>query len=139
VYAGVVTGSWSGVVCLLIYGLGRILGVPFEMVPPGGSIPWSVPWFVVLVVPIVAGVAGGLLAALALGRPHARQLVFWLGTAVALLSVWPVLAQPSQVLWSSRIWLAVMHGVTWLLVVPQIARIVGDSEPGAYVDRPTLS
>jgi hypothetical protein len=28
-----------------------------------------------------------------------------------------------------------MHVITWALVVPQIARIIGDSEPGAHVDR----
>ncbi len=27
------------------------------------------------------------------------------------------------------------HLITWLLVVPQIARIVGDSEPGMFVAR----
>jgi hypothetical protein len=54
------------------------------------------------------------------------------GTAVALLSCASPLLQPDDVIWSTRIWLLVPHVITWFLVVPQIARIVGDSEPGMY-------
>ena len=39
-YAGVVTGSWSGLLSLAIYGVGRLLGVPFEL--------WSAALFVLL-------------------------------------------------------------------------------------------
>ena len=31
VYAGVVTGAWSGLLSLALYGVGRLLGVPFEV------------------------------------------------------------------------------------------------------------
>jgi hypothetical protein len=80
-------------------------------------------------------VIGALLASLARGLPHAGRLVFWIGTVVALGSCWFPMNQPAAVGWSTRILLVVMHVITWLLVVPQIARIVGDSEPGAHVDR----
>jgi hypothetical protein len=39
--------------------------------------------------------------------------------------------QPSSVLWSTRIWLLVMHVIAWFLIVPQLARVAGDSEPTA--------
>lgn len=135
VYAGVVTGSWSGLLSLLVYGVGRLLGVPFEVVVPGGTQLTVVPWLLPLVVPLLAGVVGALLAALALGRRHARRLVFWAGTAIAVLSLASPLIQSDQVVWSTRIWLAIPHVITWFLVVPQLARIVGDSEPGAFAPR----
>ena len=78
---------------------------------------------------------GALLACLARGWRSAGRIVFWLGTLVALLSCLVPILQPAEVGWSTRILLIAMHAVTWALVVPQIARIVADSEPGQHVDR----
>lgn len=135
VYAGIVTGAWSGLLSLLVYGLGRALGVPFEVARLGAADLTLVPWVLMLLVPFVAGVVGGLLAAIALGRQHAQRIVFWSGTAIAVLSCVSPLIQPDSVIWSTRIWLLIPHVITWFLVVPQIARIVGDSEPGMYAVR----
>ena len=132
VYAGVVTGAWSGLISLAIYGLGRLLGVPFEVARPGSDALQVVPWFLMLLVPLFAALVGALLSAILLGRRHARRIVFWVGTAIAVLSCASPLMQPDDVIWSTRIWLLIPHVVTWFLVVPQIARIVGDSEPGMY-------
>ena len=132
VYAGVVTGAWSGLISLAIYGLGRLLGVPFEVARPGSDELQVVPWFLMLLMPLLAALVGALLSAILLGRRHARRVVFWVGTAIAALSCISPLLQPDDVIWSTRIWLLIPHIVTWFLVVPQIARIVGDSEPGMY-------
>jgi hypothetical protein len=132
VYAGVVTGTWSGLLSLAIYGVGRLLGVPFEVERPGAEGLQVVPWFLMLLAPLMAALVGALLSALMLGRRHARRVVFWVGTSIALLSCASPLVQPDGVLWSTRIWLLIPHIVTWFLVVPQIARIVGDSEPGMF-------
>lgn len=129
-YAAVVTGSWSGLLSLLVYGIGRLLGVPFEVSAPASAGLIVVPWFAVLLFPLACALIGALLSALALGRRHARRVVFWLGTAIAVASCFGPILQPADVLWSTRIWLLVPHIITWFLVVPQIARIVGDSEPG---------
>lgn len=134
-YAGVVTGAWSGLICLVIYLIGRIAGVTFEFVGLTSNSLLQVPWIIVLVLPLAAGVVGALLASLVRGVRHAGRIVFWLGTLVAVASGLGPLTQPAQVGWSTRILLVLMHLVTWFLVVPQIARIVGDSEPGASVDR----
>jgi hypothetical protein len=131
-YAGVVTGAWSGLLSLAIYGLGRLLGVPFEVIRPGSEALQVVPWFLMLLAPLLAAVVGALLAALMLGRRHARRIVFWGGTLIAVLSCASPLMQPADVPWSTRIWLLIPHVITWFLVVPQIARIVGDSEPGMF-------
>lgn len=131
-YAGVVTGTWSGLISLAIFGVGRLLGVPFEVARPGTEGLQVVPWFLMLLVPLLAALVGALLTAIMLGRRHARRIVFWGGTAIAVLSCVSPLLQPADVLWSTRIWLLIPHVVTWFLVVPQLARIVGDSEPGMY-------
>lgn len=134
-YAAAVTGGWSGLISLAIYLVGRLLGMTFTVSVQGGSEPEPVQWFVVLLLPLVAAAVFALLASLVRGWPHARRIVFWAGTLGAVVSLVPVLNQPGSVGWFARIVLASMHVVTWFLVVPQIARIVGDSEPGRHVDR----
>jgi len=133
-YAGVVTGAWSGLLCVIVYGIGRLFGVSFDVVYGPESLV-TVYWLVVLLVPFAAAIIGALAASLARGLPHAGRLVFWLGTLIALFTCWFPLDQPATVDWPTRILLLLMHVITWFLVVPQIARIVGDSEPGAHVDR----
>lgn len=134
-YAAAVTGGWSGLVCLLLYAVGRLVGVPFEVVRQAGEQPMVVPWFAVLLLPLVVAAVFALLSALVRGVRHAGRIVFWVGTVLAVASLWAPLGQPDGVAWSSRVLLALMHAITWLLVVPQIARIVGDSEPGHSVER----
>lgn len=135
VYAGVVTGSWAGLICLASYGIGRLFGVRFQMVTPTWDSLAQVPWFAALLVPIAFAVLGALAASLLRGRSHAGRITFWVGTLLALGSAVGPFIQPASVLWSTRIWLVVMHLVTWFLIVPQVARVVSDSEPGASVDR----
>ena len=134
-YAALVTGAWAGLLCLLVYGVGRLAGVPFEAVTPIVDREGPVLWFFPLVVPFAFATLGALATSLLIGRSHARRITFWVGTALALGSAYWPLVQPADVAWSTRILLVLMHLITWALVVPQIARIVGDSEPGASVDR----
>ena len=135
VYAGLVTGGWSGLLCLVIYLVSSLLGVDFVLRTPSGDTEVVVPWVAFLLVPLAFAVLGALLASLARGLRSAGRIVFWLGTLVALGATVVPLTQPPSVGWSTRIVLVVMHVITWFLVVPQIARIVGDSEPGASVER----
>ncbi|MSY17136.1 MAG: hypothetical protein F2675_04420 [Actinobacteria bacterium] len=134
-YAAALTGSWAGLLSLLVYGIGRLLGVPFEVPSIFGGDLTVVPWLLVLFAPVFVAVVGALLSRVMLGRRGARRVVYWGGTFIALLSLSRILMQPADVLWSTRIWLAIPNVITWLLVVPQLARIVGDSEPGASVER----
>lgn len=137
-YAAVVTGSWSGVLSLIVYGIARAAGVPFDVNSPLAPIPPQVSWLLVLLAPLAAAVIGALLSTLLLGRKHARRIVFWFGTLVAIaLCIYPII-QPATTLWSTRIVLVSFHVITWFLVVPQLARIVGDSEPGMSMARGTV-
>ncbi len=133
-YAATLTGSWSAILCLVVYLIGRLLGVPFEVATSSGAALTVIPWLAVLLVPMAAAFAAALLGSLVRGQRAAGRIVFWLGTLVAAASCLVPILQPSGVYWSTRILLIAMHAITWLLVVPQIARIVGDSEPGKHVD-----
>ncbi len=132
-YAAAVTGGWSGLVCLVLYGLARLLGVPMEVETAGGMD--VVPWLAVLLLPLIAAEIGAVASLIVRGRRGAGRVVFWVGTGIAILSLLPLAVQPDDVLWSTRIWLGVMNVITWILVVPQIARIVGDSEPDKHEER----
>jgi hypothetical protein len=135
-YAALVTGGWSALLCLLVYIVGRLVGVPFEVAPRPGEPLMVVPWFAVILVPLGAAVVLALVGALLRGLRGAGRIVLWGGTVVAAASLVAPLMQPAEVGWATRILLALMHVITWFLVVPQLARIVGDSEPGRSVDRP---
>lgn len=134
-YAAAVTGGWSGLVSLLIYLIARLFGMTFTVAIRGNADLQQVSWVAVLLFPLAAAVVFALLASLARGWPHAGRIVYWVGTLAALASLVAPLDQPAEVGWFTRIVLALMHLVTWFLVVPQIARIVGDSEPGQSVER----
>lgn len=134
-YAAAVTGSWSGVISLIVYAIARAVGVPFEVLTPIDAAPRGVFWPLVLFAPLIAAVVGALVSSIFLGRKHARRIVFWGGTVIALASCVSPIMQPAEVVWSTRILLVLMHVITWFLVVPQLARIVGDSEPGMSMAR----
>ncbi len=127
--AGWVTGLTAGIVCLLMRLIAGLFGVEFLVARPGSEELSPVPWALVLLTPVVVGVGGALVAAIFLGVRGCQRWVFWLGTAAVVVSLASPLLQPPGVTWPTRIWLALMHLVTWFLIVPQVARVVGDSDP----------
>ncbi len=133
-YAALVTGVWSGLLSLIVFAIARLFGVPMDVVLEGTTI--HVYWFAILLVPVAAAQIGAMASLLLRGISHAQRIVFWLGTLIAIVSI----ATPfiTATLVSTAIVLAIMHGITWGLVVPQIARIIGDTEPHARIDRPLL-
>ena len=135
-YAGLVTGGLAGLVCLVLYGIARLFGAPMEIDTMDGVA--VVPWFLVLIIPVLAGVIGAIAALLLRGRRAAGRTVFWAGTTLAVASLSLLLLPPGATDLSTKIWLSVMHVITWLFVVPQVARIVGDSEPGRHAEREVI-
>lgn len=131
VYAGIVTGAWSGILSWVVYAIGTLAGVPFEVTTDRGTT--SIPWIAFLAVPFIAALAAALLSSLVRGRRHCGKLVWWAGTAIAVASMVGPIMQGVDL--PTTVLLGLMHLITWFLVVPQIARIVGDSEPGRSVDR----
>jgi len=133
-YVALVTGAWSGILSLIVFAVARLFGVPMDVVLEGTTI--HVFWFAVLLVPVVAAGIGAMASLLLRGVPQAHRIVFWIGTVIAVASIaYPFI---TATLVSTAIVLAIMHVITWGLVVPQIARVVGDTEPNARIERPLL-
>jgi hypothetical protein len=127
--AGWVTGFTAGVLCLIMRGLATLFGTDFVTQPPGFSEPRPMRWIVTLGLPIVVGMLAAGMGGLLLGVRGNKRLVFWIGTAAMAASLSLPLVQPDSVAWGTRIWLAVMLVITWIVVIPQVARVVGDSDP----------
>ena len=129
--AGLVTGITASIVCSMAAFIGWIFRVDFLVSLPFTSSDDLVPlpWVAVVVVPLLAGLIGSFAAAGLLGVRRAKMLVFVLGTLIAIVSLAAPLMQPDTVTWPTKLWLVVMHIDAWVIIVPQVARIVGDSDP----------
>ncbi len=131
--AGIVTGVSAGLACLLIWAVARLAGVSFDVQAPGRDVLSPVPWYVVALVPLLAALLGVVVAGLFLGVRRGSIYVRGGGFVVAVVSLVSPLAQPVEVSWATRLVLASMHLVTYLIVVPQVARVVADSDPARRV------
>jgi Na+/melibiose symporter-like transporter len=128
--AGLVMGVASSLVCWLLFGIARLFGTDFLVRQGGGDGDLTrIWWWQVLLVPVTAALIFSLLATALRKRPNCRRLTLITGGALFVLTLMPVLFQPSGVTWPTRIWLVILHVVTALIVVPQVARVVGDSDP----------
>lgn len=129
VMVGTVFGFLAGVVDLVVYGLGRLLGVPFLVQQPGGSGLALVPWYAPLLVCLLAGVVGGLLASLVRTLPSGPTWVMSVGLLLGVLSLASPLLQPAEVGWSTRGWLVVMHVLAIVIIVPALSRGTTSEDP----------
>ncbi len=129
VIIGAEAGLVAGLIDVLIYWVGRLLGVPFEVHRPGGGLV-LVNWSLVLVTCVLAGVMGALLTAVVRALPAAPTWVATGGSLVTLLSLgYPLLLQSADVEVSTRIWLSVLHVVAGLIIVWALARGVTSDDP----------
>lgn len=127
--AGWVTGLTAGIVCLLLRIVAGLFGTEFLVAEPGDRRNLAVGWMSAFAVPLVAGLLAAVLGAIFLGVSNCRRWVFWIGTAALLVTVASPWVWALEATWPTRVWLAVMQVLTWVLVVPQVARVVGDSDP----------
>lgn len=127
--AGLTTGVTASLVCWLFYGIGSLFGTDFDVRQPPSSDLVHVAWYQVLLTPLVAALVFAAIAAILRGRRNCRRTTLIVGYLLAAVSLLPVVLQPGDVTWPTKIWLALFHIVTTLIVVPQVARVVGDSDP----------
>lgn len=125
--AGMTTGVTASLGCWLLYGIASLFGVTFD-VTVGGGRQMHVGWWQVLLLPVLSALAFALLATALRRRRGCRARTLAAGYGLGALSVVPVLLLP-QAAPATRVWLVVLHLLTMLLVVPQVARVVGDSDP----------
>ncbi len=127
--AGATTGVTSSLVCWLLYGIASLFGTDFDVRKGTGETLAHVSWYEVLIVPFAAAMVFSGIAAALRGRRNCRATTLLIGYSLGAVSLLAPLLQPSEATWPSRIWLATFHVITIVLVVPQIARVVGDSDP----------
>lgn len=128
-YAGWVTGLTAGIVSFAINIVAGWFGVDFHLGIPGTDLTWTLSSLQNLLIPWVVGLGAALIAMLLLGRRRARRMAWLLGTiALGIAVTLPALWTPT-VTWSTRVTALVMQLLTYGLIVPQFARILGDSEP----------
>lgn len=129
--AALVTGITAGLISLLFYGIGSLFGTDFDVLPYGGEVDdelQHVQWWMAAVVPVFAALVYALASGLLLNRRHNRRIAVIAGYLVGLASLALPLLQ-TEATWPTKVWLALMHLVTILLVVPNVARVLGDSDP----------
>src|SRR6056297_269296 len=68
-YAALVTGVWSGLVCLLLFGIARLFGVPMQVEIAGAT--QTVSWFGVLLLPLLAAEVGAIASLVVRGMRQA--------------------------------------------------------------------
>jgi len=73
------------------------------------------------VVGVLVGLGAALVALLADGRRSARRLFTAIALIALALSFAPLVLQPEQVAMSTRIVLALTHGIVYVAVVPRLA------------------
>ena len=127
--AGLTPGVTASLVCWLLYGIASLFGTQFAVAVGSGGDLMHVPWYLVIIFPVLSALAFALVATALRKRRHCRRTTELVGYLLGALSVVPVLLQPAEVTWPTKIWLTLFHVITIVLVVPQVARVVGDSDP----------
>jgi hypothetical protein len=117
---GGVAGFVGGAVATVVWLAAESAGVPtLVAIPDQGVI--TLTWVNFVVVGVLAGLGAALVALLADGRRSARRLFTVVAAVVLLLSFVPLVLQPEEVALSTRLVLALTHGVVHLAVVPRLA------------------
>lgn len=127
--AGLVTGITASLVCWSLYGIATLFGTEFDVAQAGNDELTHVAWYQILILPFISALIFAAIAAGLRRRRHCRRTTLIIGYTFGLLSLVPVLAQPADVTWPTKIWLSLFHLITMAIVVPQVARVVGDSDP----------
>lgn len=127
--AGLTSGVSASLVCWLLYGIGSLFGTEFDVRQGTDDELSHVAWYQVLIVPLFSALVFALIATALRKRRHCRRNTLILGFTLGAVSLLPVVFQPNDVTWPTRLWLLGFHLLTIALVVPQVARVVGDSDP----------
>ncbi len=129
--AGLIPGVTATILCSLLWLIGWAFGTDFEVRGATGDSPMFINPLHIAVVALGAAMLFALAASLLRGRRGCKRVVLTIGYLAGLASLYALYAQPDWVTWPTKIWLALFHVITTLLVVPQVARVVGDSDPRA--------
>jgi len=117
---GGVSGFVGGAVATVVWLGAESAGVPTVVEIPNVGLE-SLTWVNFVLVSVLAGLGAALVALLADGRRSARRLFTGIAIVVLVASLAPLVRQPEAVATSTRVVLALTHGVVYLAVVPRLA------------------
>jgi hypothetical protein len=117
---GGVSGFVGGAVATVVWLGAETVGIPTLVDIPNVG-PTQLQWTNFIIVSVLAGLGAALVALLADGRRASRRIFTATAIVVLVLSMAPLIMQPEAVALSTRVTLALTHGVVYLLVVPRLA------------------
>jgi hypothetical protein len=117
---GGLAGFVGGAVATVVWLGAESAGMPTLVEIPDRGLE-ALTWVNFVVVGVLSGLGAALVALLADGRRRARRLFTGAALVVLALSAAPLVLQPEQVALSTRLVLALTHGVVYLAVVPRLA------------------
>jgi hypothetical protein len=117
---GGVAGFVGGAVSTVVWLGAESAGMPTTVEIVGQGLE-PLTWMNFVGVSIVSGLGAALVALLADGRRSARRLFTSIAVVVLALSLAPLWFQPEEVATSTRLVLALTHGVVYVAVVPRLA------------------
>jgi len=119
-FEGGIAGFVGGAVATVVWLGAESAGLPTAVeIPNQGVVPLT--WVNLVGAGLVSGLGAALVALLADGRRHARRLFTAIAIVVLVLSLAPLVVQPEEVALSTRLVLALTHGLVYLAVVPRLA------------------
>lgn len=127
--AGVVTGITASLVCWLLFGVATLFGTDFDVRMGFSDGLTHIAWYQILIMPLVSALVFAALSAGLRRHPNCGRNARLIGYGLGALTLLAVVLQPADVTWPTKIWLALFHIVTIVLVVPQVARVIGDADP----------
>jgi hypothetical protein len=121
--AGALSGLAAGVVNLVVFFVGKVAGVPFEVTQNGTKTP--VPFFMPLVASVVVTMLGAVVLWLLTGVKNG--LTIWTALAVVFVILYSVGAVVVATSASTGIALTIMHvvglAVAWVMLRPAATRV----------------
>jgi hypothetical protein len=117
---GGVSGFVGGAVSTVVWLGAEQAGMPTAVEIAGQGIR-DLTWMNFVSISVMTGLGAALVALLADGRRSARRLFMSVAVVVLVLSLAPLWFQPEGVATSTRLVLAVTHGLVYAAVVPRLA------------------
>jgi hypothetical protein len=117
---GGVAGFVGGAVSTVVWLGAESAGMPTTVEIAGQGLQ-DLTWMNFVGLSVVSGLGAALVALLADGRRSARRLFTSIAVVVLVLSLVPLWFQPEEVATSTRLVLALTHGVVYTAVVPRLA------------------
>ncbi len=123
---GIGAGITAGLLSALVWLGASATGMSSEVAVPGREAT-ELAWFNLPLLAILAGLGAGVVAARVRRGATPRRRFHRVALGVLVVSLLPLLAQPDEVTWATRIVLGGAHVLVYAIVVPALAKLLPDS------------